>query len=242
MVHKLKILGLALVAVFAMSAVAASMAAAQETQGVLTTDGAEVKLTGTDTIAQPSKLTYNGTENVTCHGHYDIGEKNVTKAGTEEHLPVKPGIKEFTVKPTYSGCVGHVGEATSPATITMNGCDYLLTLKTTNGVGAQYAVESHLICPSEKDVEIHVYSSESHATAVCTFTFKPQSANGLFAQNEAGKVTLGGTATKITASRTGIVCGGTNETKEATLTIHAMIEGLNAEGKATEISISEKGI
>jgi hypothetical protein len=79
----------------------------------------------------------------------------VTKAGTEEHLPVKPGIKEFTVKPIYSRCVGHLGETTAPATVTMNGCDYVLTLRTTTGAGAQYAVETHLVSPEGKEVEIH---------------------------------------------------------------------------------------
>jgi hypothetical protein len=52
MIHNLKVLSLALVAVFAMSAMAASSAlAVEETQGVLTSDG-PVKLTGTDTVGK----------------------------------------------------------------------------------------------------------------------------------------------------------------------------------------------
>jgi hypothetical protein len=244
MIRNLKVLGLALVAVFAMSAMAASSAlAVEETQGVITSDG-PVKLTGTDTVGEPSVLKFNATQSLECHGHYDVGNVGVTPHGFI-NLTAPNSVTSVTVAPTYTNCFGIVGATKAPATVTMNGCDYVIKIGTTNGVAGQYAGTADLVCPGVAKVEVHLYNNAEHKTSICTFTFGAQTnKGGLFGQNEAGgKITLGGTATGIKATRDASVLCGKEETLEtATLKAHIIVSGTNEAGLATNISLSEKGI
>ncbi|HET8862739.1 MAG TPA: hypothetical protein VFM94_05775, partial [Solirubrobacterales bacterium] len=76
MIRNLKVLGLSLVAVFALGAVMASGAMAQN--GLLTADG-PFYLTGTDE-ATGNALTYPGEEPLVCPGSHYKGEKEKSSA------------------------------------------------------------------------------------------------------------------------------------------------------------------
>ena len=244
MIRGLKLFLPALIAVFIVNAAAASIAAAQS-QGWLTADNYPARLTGTDTINERSKLKALGQE-VLCHGHYGAGKENETEEfepGKFRHKEVSEKLKTLTVEPTYTNCEGIIGATKAPATVTMNGCDYLLHLGLTVSAGV-WAVTADLVCPAGKDIEIHAYTSTAHSSSICTVTIKPQTGlEGGTAQNvlENGrwKVTLQGPFKKIHAERSGVLCGGAATTTEGELFIHAILSGTNKNNEATDITITE---
>jgi hypothetical protein len=259
MVHKLKYLALAIGALCAIGAMLASSASAQEITGNVKVEK-EATITATDVVN--STLTYNATQRVVCHVHYDIGLQNETVTGSPgKHKPVPIGseYRTFTATPTYTqpnsletskpGCRGFNGATETRMTVTMNGCNFLLHLDTTIEGTQEYTVDATLVCPEGKKVEIHVYSNSDteHKTSICTYFFGPQKENkdytgGRLKDLGNGKLTLGGTVAGIEASREGIVCGGKNETKEAKLDIDTEISATaEVGGTATPLTIVEKG-
>jgi hypothetical protein len=244
MIHNLKALGLALVAILAMSAMYVSAASAQ-TKGWLTSDG-PVTLEGTDTVGEKSKLTFvSGGEvkgTIECHGSYVIGTKGVTPH--DEFMNLGLGlVTSITVAPTYTSCNAKIGAATASATFTMNGCDYVLTVGNTT-TAPKYAVTGDLICPEGKLVEIHLYPTVEHKTSICTYTFNAQNGKtGGFAQNDGAvprTVTLGGSFNNIAMTRhPSVLCGAKLESAESKLDIHALLQGTNESGKETDLFISE---
>jgi hypothetical protein len=244
MTRNFKALGLALVAIFAMSAMYVSTASAQ-TKGWLTSDG-PATLEGTDTVGEKSKLTFkSGGEvkgTVECHGSYVVGTKGVTPH--DEFMNLGLGlVTSITVAPTYKECVGKVGAASAPATVTMNGCDYVLTVGNTT-VAPQYAVTADLVCPAEKVVEVHLYQNAEDKVSICTYTFAAQvGKTGGVAQNQGAvprTVTLGGTFGGISATRhNSVLCGAKLESAESQLDIHALLQATNEAGKETDLFLSE---
>jgi hypothetical protein len=245
MIRNLKVLGLALMAVFAMSVVVASAASAS-TKGWLTSDG-PVTLTGTDTVGEKSKLT--GFENleVACHGHYDIGTQNNPNSYDEFFDVSETTVTVLTVKPTYDPktCTGKIGATSAPVTVTMNECDYALHLGETKEPGV-YKITADVECPDTKEIEVHAYSSTSHATTICTVKVPEQTgldgATASTAVDPEGNhtITLQGPITGITASKTGILCGGTAHTEKAELDIHAILSGFNEGEEPTDITITHE--
>jgi archaellum component FlaF (FlaF/FlaG flagellin family) len=120
----LKILGLALVAVFAMSAVVASGASALSP--AFTSEGSPTILTGSQEGSDVF-TTHGGT--VTCTTATYEG----TQTGTES--------SETEVTPTYSGCTAF-GFVNVP--IDVNGCKYVFTANQS----------MHIVCPAEKSIEV----------------------------------------------------------------------------------------
>jgi hypothetical protein len=123
MIRKFKALGLALVAVFAMSAVVAS--AAQATAGTLTSEGKSVVITAEQVGEHELVLTSHETEpgkyaNVKC--------KKATFTGTGT---LSEGATTVRAHPEYKECSAF-GQA---ATITTTGCDHVLHTGTTTGFG-----------------------------------------------------------------------------------------------------------
>jgi hypothetical protein len=225
MIRNLQILGLALVAIFAMSATAASAAS----QGELTSDGS-VSLTGTDSTA--FRIKFIKEQEYYCHTHYTIGKEDVTPHGF-----VTGSLTTLTMAPQFSDCEMVIGANEGPGTFTMNGCDFLLHIG--KGEAGVYGTTLDLICPAGNVVEFHSYSNESHTTTVCTFKLGAQTGlTGATAKNTGEGITLNGTFKGIHDTRTGLLCGGTLESKEAELEIDALITGKNAEGKATSISLT----
>ncbi|HEV2790640.1 MAG TPA: hypothetical protein VGV69_05010 [Solirubrobacterales bacterium] len=127
MTRKFKALGLALVAVFAMSAVVASAASATE----FTSASSPVEFHGVQPKAEPHVFTSDGYK--TECGIATFSGKATTPTTT------------VTASAFYDECTAF----TLPANITMNGCDYLFHLPTS---GDEATVD--LVCPAGKEVTI----------------------------------------------------------------------------------------
>jgi hypothetical protein len=191
MIRNLKVLGLALVAVFAMSALAASAASAQGVQGEFTTsNGTAQTLIGTETGAAGSganALTALGAK-VECPGSTLTGHKfNVTP-----HVAIPNKETTATITPHYKNCAAF-NPASHPATVTMNGCDYVLHLGvTTGGVAGTYGATVDIVCPAGKVIEVHVYNNVAHTELLCTIKVKggQNGLAGAHATNTAGTGTF----------------------------------------------------
>jgi hypothetical protein len=247
MTCNLKTLGLALIAVFAMSAVAASTASAQ--QGTITSDG-PVTLTTTETGVNANYLKAFGLE-IRCPGTTMKGHK-VT---TTPHVAIPSGATEVTLTPTFHNCF--VVGLNWPVTVTMNGCDFNMKVGETTPIGTAntYGVSASLKCPPEVEVTVDIWTPGKHdliplPPPMCVIHF------GEFEnQNKTGPhltdTTQGGTAndidisgvfTGITATKTAsaedpILCPHAH-TKTAELGIDATIKGDSAGGAATGVGLS----
>jgi hypothetical protein len=165
MIRNLKVLGLALAAVFAMSAVAASAASAAPakfTAGVGAGETATIKggQIGTDTF-------HIGIRTYTC----------ATATVEGKALTVGPESTEVTLTPTYGTCHAVIFGITRTATVTTNGCAYRFNA-TKNTGGYPFSADLHIECPPEKQIEIHVYetsnANDAGAKTLCTYDIKPQ--------------------------------------------------------------------
>lgn len=149
MMRNVKALGLAFVAVVAMSAVAASAAQAVPGEGHITTSETKAVVTGEGTN---HVLSVGGT-NVTCA--VAKLEGTVQDIGQD---PTQLTFLESTVTPTYSNCQ-FGGFA---ATVQMNGCKYKLV-----GTAALTAQSQVVGCTSGKAITIN-------AAGFCTITIGNQ--------------------------------------------------------------------
>lgn len=164
MIRNLKALSLALVAVFALSAMAASTASAApkftSANGVY-----PQHLIASDTGAE-DLFTLAGSE-LSCTGE----TFTATAAAATNAL-------SFT--PNYINCVTK-GEPPLPITVTHNGCTFEFTAVTTVSAAQSKGIV-HLRCPNPAvGVEIHHYSNHANHTAKisnCTDTVLPQTPTG----------------------------------------------------------------
>jgi hypothetical protein len=130
MIRKFKVLGLALVAVFAMSAVVASAASA------------------TNFTAASYPVTISGSQ-TTQHVFTAAGGE--TKCSTASFSGSATGASETqTITPTYEGCTSFG----ISSTVTMNGCDYLFHA----AASGSNTGTVDLVCPTNKEVTIDVGS------------------------------------------------------------------------------------
>jgi hypothetical protein len=243
MIRNLKALGLALIAVFALGAVVASAASAQM-PGTLTSSG-PVTLLGTQTpLEKPTEKNFlsalGGT--VTCANAIYTGHKyNVTP-----HIFIPNDVSTVTITPHYGSCVAKIGAASFPATVHMNGCDYVFHFEgTTPGVDT-YTVKA-TIEGSCTAIVITVFATAvKHAAgeSFCNLTVTPNSAGypGLHATDTTnGKIDITGTATGISVDKkspTGSILCPEESTNLGTLTQDVLIEGKNEAGQGTNISLS----
>jgi hypothetical protein len=218
MMRNFKALGLALVALFAMSAVAASTASAQ--LGKITSDG-PVTLKGTETGAGQNRLTAFGT-NVECPGSTYTGHKTNTVS-----TALTSGETSVTIRPNYINCV----QGGNPVTVDMNGCHYNFYDATTNPVGNKegtYSVKADIVGPCT-----HILVT----TSLCTMTIKKQTGiTGAHLKNTPvpDDVDLTGTFSGIHA-----VCGFLT-TSNAQLDVDVTIEGINpVTGLNTGVTITD---
>lgn len=206
MTRKLKALCHALAVISAFSAVAATVASAQ--QGVLTSDG-PVTLTGTQTgEGEPVTLVGTQTGAAGSNALTAFGGKtecvNAIYTGHEVGSttnPIPSGSSAATVTPHYGPCVS-LG---FPSTVDMNGCDYVLDLEGTNGKGG-YGVKATVFCPEEKDITITIFTSSTKHTegkSFCHITITEGALGyaGLEAKNTGGHIGITGTITGITAHK-----------------------------------------
>jgi hypothetical protein len=141
MIRKFKALGLALVAVFAMSAIVAS--AAQATAGTLTSEGKPVIATAEQVGEHEFVLTDHEIE---PGKFFNFGCKKANFTGT---AGVTEGATSMTVHPVYSECTIFGG----PVTITTTGCDYLLKTGTPTATAGWHAT-TDIVCAAGSVIKI----------------------------------------------------------------------------------------
>jgi hypothetical protein len=253
MIRNFKVLGLALVAVFALSAVVASAASAQK--GMLTSDG-PVTLIGTQTGEKnANSLTAFGGV-VTCANAKYTGHKVSTAAETKTkeemkeptHELLPSGAMSVTITPHYGVCNTNLIVNFS-TTVDMNGCDYEFDLtETVTGTKTdEYKITATVECPPEKHIVVTMFTSATHPTSgeFCKITITQKTSyDGLIARDTTnGKIDITGTIEGIEAHKettpwdeSGLCSKQT--TKEGILHIDATVEGLNSKGEATSIGIS----
>jgi hypothetical protein len=236
MIRNLKVLGLALAAVFALSAVAATAASAQN--GTLTSTG-PVTLTATENAGQKNAFTAFGLE-VQCTGStYALHKLNSTAF-------IPNDSSTATITPNYKEpCVTNSGNF--PTTIDMNGCDYSITLGTTTAVANQYNATFHVICSGTNQITVTVFTNATkHAEnkPFCKLHIGTQSnlAGATAKDNLNGSIQLNGTVTGIAAQRTNggedpLLCAAT-QTPTAEYHINVTASGKNEAGGATNVSLS----
>jgi hypothetical protein len=241
MTRNLKALGLALVALFAFAAVAASGASAQR----LTTEGSKaVTLTGTETGATyDNSLTVFGNR-LHCPGSTITGHKKMTEAetATRRHDLIQPNATEITLTPHLRNCTTEEGANRFSTTVDMNGCDYLLTIGALVSLET-YKTDVHVVCPSGRFIEVTQFSSASHALRVCTekiTTTTPTShahiRNTPAAFGTRNDLDIVGTFTDIEAHKSGL-CGSATS-KVAELHIDVTVKAIDSLGAQTGITIS----
>jgi hypothetical protein len=235
MTRNIKALGLAFVAMLCMGAVAASSASAQ---GVLTSDG-PVTLTGEETGGLFANSFTGEAGNVTCEGSTYTGHKY----DETPHELIESGESTATITPHYNqeNCEAHTffNLITLPATVTMNGCDYVFHIGDETGEAGTYGVTADLVCSDDNDVEIHIYEDGGHENEICHVTIEGQTGlSGPHLTNDEGHVDLVGTFTGIHEVHDGPGCEGPKTNANASLHVDVTISGDNEAGGNTPISIS----
>lgn len=128
MTRKLKVLGLALMAVFAMSIVGAQAASAAEVEHEFLSDSNPTILKATDEPETNHTFTVGGFATVECEVAHFTG----TSVGNVENE-----ADTITMHPSYTDCSFFEEEAT----VDTSGCDYIFDSDTPNGSSADVFVE-----------------------------------------------------------------------------------------------------
>lgn len=254
MIRNLKALGLALVAVFALSVVAAPAASAQE-QGELTSDG-PVTLLATETTEGSNSLAAFGLT-IKCPGSTITGHKYTTEAETKgipKNHTLLPNVSTTATltphwKEANENC--RVNPGNFAATVDMNDCDFVIHLgKTTGGVAHTYGVTFDVICPTGKEITVTVWTNNTDHTAATTpmcilhVTADQtglEGAHATYLTNE--KVRIHGEVKGIHVLKTktthSLLCPEAT-TADARFNLDMTVEGKNSEGLATGITITDK--
>jgi hypothetical protein len=160
---KIKALGLGLIAALALSAVAV-LSASAETGGHFTSEQEHVILVGSEGGAEDHTTQFNAPE----LSSEPIQCTEVSYTGTIQSA--SKTVTEATIQPTYKKCWlgAHSGEPN--ATVKMNECDYVFTVKKLQVESSDSTV--HVVCPEGKKIEL-VLSSLG-----CTLTIPAQTPAG----------------------------------------------------------------
>ena len=249
MIRNLKTLGLALVAVFAFSAMAATAASAQ--QGELTSDG-PVTLTISETGALGSnKLVAFGNE-TTCLGSTYTGHKyNVTP-----HELIPPGATTATITPHYKQLTAegkiNCKAAGLPATVTTNGCDFVFHVGgAVGGDTTTFTVTADVVCPAGKKIEVEAYTGEGEGILACRVTVGSVDSTGkavnqglsgphLKHTNTGGAddIDISGIFKNVHAERHAGLCGGASTTNVGEFFIDATVTGHNSLKQPTAVTVT----
>lgn len=160
MIRNIKVLGTALVAALAISAVAASLASADS----FTAESAPAIYTGSQQTANVLTTTV-GTQK--CTTTTFKGTVNATSTTT------------VSVSPSYSGCTAFG----FPSDYDVNGCEYLFHISPTAGVTTGTVA---LVCPAGKEITITAKSSVTNPTLKCTIHTPAQSGLGTVTYKNVG--------------------------------------------------------
>jgi hypothetical protein len=203
MIRNLKALGLALAAVFALSAVSASSAMA-------------VTAPSASFVAAEYPVSYTGTQDGANHAVTFNGGVGVVTCTSSHFDAIGTFAKSTTyvsLTPTYSGCNTVMGaDKVNPTTVTHNGCIYSYTVheEVFGSMGDEWKGDLDLECPvGVSGIEIHIWDTEAKhenkEATKCTFLVKPQTIKGVVYRNETanGDVTIEGKGMVFTIERTG---------------------------------------
>jgi hypothetical protein len=239
MTRKLKVLGIALVAVFAIGAVVASAASAQN--GIVTSDG-PFTLKGVPRVGAEEKA-----NSLTAFGQVTNCPKATYTGHRVEVTPhenVPNNSSSVTITPSFGTC--SLG-GTIKGTIDMNGCDFVGNLTKTTAVADQYGVTSTIVCPAGKHIVETLFTNatfhaENKSFCHITFTDKPSYDGLLLTDNTNNTFSLTGTLEGIeghkeiisgTSQDTGILCP-----KETTKTAILHVDVTITEASGTPIKLS----
>ena len=160
MSRNLKLLGLALVAVLALSAVSSSPAFALTPKAKVAEGDGNLEATQIGT----NQLTLSGGRTFQC----------TTVKLTASLAAVSPTVENIV--PTYSGCTSTLAGVTLPATVTVNTCTYTAHVGATTGVTDQYAATADIRCPAGKVIDLEIYKegttppNHNPANELCHYT------------------------------------------------------------------------
>ena len=157
-------------------------------------------------------------------------------------------VTTLTISPTFSKCTASVVGAEFPATVKMNGCNYLLHFEASEvgGADAFSALADHK-CPAGKEIEIDVYANHSNHTAgtvTCRYSLGESGNQGLSTVSLTNKAAGGekaknwieahldleGVDSKRTAG-TALLCGAETDTAgtlEGSVALEGTTEGEEA--------------
>jgi len=232
MTRILQILGLALAAVLAASALTATAAMAGG------------KLTSTGPVTLVAKETgFNGITafgvKVECPESTFTIHKTLTTQQTEEGKTHELVANEATSATLTADLQNKCSDGGHKLTVTLNGCDFDIQIGEKSG--SSYNTEAALVCPPKQSIAVEFYSfaSSELGGVVCTVTIKEQGGlTGAKLTNvEAGKVAISEAYTGISMSESGSACA-TQSTSTASLDLNGVQEGINGMGNQTEVSIS----
>jgi hypothetical protein len=237
MIRNLKVMGVALAAVFALSAVVASAALAAA--GVLTSDGpVTLKTSETGSTGANSLTAFGG--HTSCAGTVLTGHK----LRTTPHAFIESGANSVTITPDFGNlCTTTLNGTLFSSTFDVNSCDLELVLGETIVFEAQeYSVTAGVKCDNPGDhINVTLFSSSAHSLKLCTYTIDAAESGiaGGRVRNTAGSpddLDLTGTFEKFTVTRGGL-CGSAKD-EEAKLDIDATVKGYNEAGQETGITVS----
>jgi hypothetical protein len=204
MIRNLKVMGLALVAIFAMGAVLASAASASNFHA------ASYPVTISGSQSTTHVFTASGTS-VSC--------EKATFSGS-----ASADSSEVTIHPSYSGCTafGFVG-----ATVNTEECNYVFhSGNTTNEAEQIYAGTTDVVCPAGQSIKI--------SASTCALEVKSQNGLSAvsYDNNAGGTVTVGANVENIanTVTKDGFLCPlkGTGNFTDGKYTGDTKVEGTSA--------------
>lgn len=223
MKRNLKSVGLTLVAILAVSGMAASSAQAQ---------GKFTWAAGTTKLVTRQNL---GVNPETGFQQWQTTNGNIQCEEVEEEAPVTgTEATEITAENIHYQNAGKVDQCTGPGgtapKIEFNGCDYLYTLGQTIGeTGMETTGQTHIKCPTGKQI--------TFTSALCQFHIPAQSPGGHIIYHTVtgapNDVTKQFTLTGIIYQGTGICTSGTNGTYSGNYTV----KGFNASGVQQSIEV-----
>jgi hypothetical protein len=243
MIGKLKIPGLAMFAVFTFATMSATVASAQ-------TIG---KVTSTGPVTQIGTATGAGSENGITAFAGSISCPNVVYTGHELNSltnPIPSGSSTATITPHWKVCTAFG----APATVDMNGCDFVFELGETTthqGLGPNdfYKITAKVEgCTTGKNPVVTVFGTAAKHTAnepFCEVEITPETdpkkQNIVARDTTNGFVDVTGTLEELAAhkrSPTGSILCPTETTTTGIIHIDVTGSGTNASGAATTLALS----
>jgi hypothetical protein len=238
-IRNLKALGLALAAVFALSALSASGSSAQTTVGKLTVNGG-TSVTLDATEIGVNRFAWTATEFVECPGSTLTGHE----FRTTPHVPIPFGASKVTLTAKLESCFAEDSLGKHKATVTMTTCDYEAEVgETTGGVANTYGVKFSIRCNTAGDridIDVYAFANSELGGIQCTIKIKEQSGlagTHLTTDTVNDDLSISGEIEGIHAERSGSGCATETKTN-ATQPINYTVKGTNASTGSTGITVT----